>query len=136
MADPTQTRKRWGIGVTVAVAAVVIVLALAGAVAGYYELLPEGWGVEQFVYLAAAIVLPLLVYAFGVGPLSALDGTHAAGEVATLESAEAETKPAVCGVSAEKEAAAEAVEKPHDRRRLDQRAGVEDQAAADAVEKP
>jgi len=111
MADSTQSRKRWWIGLIVAVA-VVIVFVVAGAVAKHYGCLPEGFGVAQFIYIAVAVLIPLLVYVFGVGPLSALDGAHAAGDEPALESAEAETKPAVAGVSAAKEAAAEAIAEP------------------------
>lgn len=112
MADSTQSRKRWRIGLIVAVA-VVLGLVIAGAVAKHYGRVPEGFGVEQFIYIAVAVLVPLLVYVFGVGPLSALDGAHAAGDEVTLESATEKTKaPAVAGFSAEKEAAAGAVPKP------------------------
>jgi hypothetical protein len=99
------TRSRWLIGSSVA-AVVVVVLVLAYVLGESRK--PGGFGGLQLVYIALGVLIPLFVYVFGVGPLSALDGAPAAeaGAVTPESLEQATVAPAVAGAGAEKETAA------------------------------
>lgn len=113
------TRSRWMIGLLVA-GVVVVVLVVAYAVGESRR--PGGFDGLQSLYIALGVLIPLFVYVFGVGPLSALGGApeaeaaelreEPAQGAPTLEAATASGTrkprivPAVAGATAEKQTAA------------------------------